>query len=437
MMDHRSISSLIVFSAACLLLLMCSIQNGFAAKPTGGKGGGNKPGPVTSIPMALDHEDYYFRIAGEDTCLGEDDELDWVASGSLAPGESFSFTPQKGSCSSHPAAISVVANWSNGFLELSSTVPDADYSSWDEEQYGRSIIAPVIGQTAQLCMFPEFSGDGIHYTVTVTNISAETVDGIELHGRHENDWIVFYYPRCFRADADADGWNDSLEHTMANLVYPNGYVDGIYQPDILWGSNYLRARAVTAQVDDEIDSYPADINDDGWVDEIDQATVESHLGEGNGIPLEDISPNSNENSYHANALTWRRYDLDGDGFVGVEDVHIVHQLLQLIVPTTSDIISPTARITVPADGASVPRGQSVMIKGHAWDNLALSRVDYLVNGKIICSNTDPLPGFGSVSPFYFCWWTVPKRNMSHQLEVRAYDAAGNVTTSRRVSVNTY
>ena len=263
--ESRRATSVQFITLSFLFLLLLSIGTA-DAKPGGkGKGNGNDPTP-TYAPMSLSQESYYFRVPDENTCLGEDDELEWRASGSLAPGESFSFTPLYAGCKSHPAAITVVSSWSEGTLELTSTVPDTDYASWDADQLGRFIQAPQVGNFAQLCMFPAYSSDGVNYTITLTNNSPDTVHDIALHGRHENDWSIFFYPRCLNADADGDGWNDSLEHSMANLVYPNGYINGVFQPDILWGSNYLRDKALTPFTDDEIDSYPPDFNDDGWPD---------------------------------------------------------------------------------------------------------------------------------------------------------------------------
>lgn len=434
MMHHRNISSnfrvpMIWAVALCLLL------PGLADAKPGGNGRTKDPVPVDSPPMILEQESYFFRVPGETACLGEDDELEWLAAGSLAPGERFTFVPQVGACNRHPAAITVVASWGNGSLALESEVPDIDYASWDAGQLGRHIQAPNVGNSAQLCMFPAFTTDGVTYAITLTNTSTETVHDIRLHGRHENDWAIFYYPRCLNADADGDGWNDSLEHSMASLVYPNGYVDGVLQPDILWGSNYLRDRAQTPFPNDEIDSYPPDFNDDGRVDELDLAKVEEQLGAGNGIPLEQVSPNPGEFWFHENTLPWRRFDLDGDGFVGNEDWSIVQQIVGEPVPMTTDLISPSARITYPLDGDTVPRGEYVLIRSHAWDNAALTRVDYLVNDKIVCSQTEPVPSFGFTSPLYACWWKVPKRSTTHRLEVRAYDTVGNVNVKQTVLVS--
>jgi len=417
----------------CLALAIPSLVTSTAEAGKNDKGGGKQP-PESATPMTLQWESYYFRSRVEGDCLGEDDDLEWLAEGTLQPGESFTFTPQYPGCYTHAAAITVVASWEQGSLELSSTVPDADYSSLDAEQVGQTITAPVIGYRAELCMFPAFNTSGVDYTITVTNNSSSPVHGIELHGRHENDWALFFYSRCFNADADGDGWNDSLEHSMANLLYPIGYIDQVFQPDILWGSNYLRAMPQSTNADDEIDSFPPDLNDDGAVTATDVDFLEEHLGEGNGIALSQISPNPGANWFWENTLAFRRFDLDGDGWVADSDVRIVEAYLGLNLPVAGDIVAPTARVTSHANGESIPRGGSIRITAHAWDNAALTRVDYLVNDRVICSRTDPIPSFGFESPLFSCWWNVPKPARSYRIEIRAYDAQGNLGLSDPVLV---
>ncbi|MGH8507496.1 MAG: hypothetical protein ACREVH_02080, partial [Gammaproteobacteria bacterium] len=314
-----------VFSIPPLIaiLALLVVNPAHAGKPaTGG-------GTSTYIPMSLEYANYNFRnLSGDSSCLGEDDALEWKASGSLKPGESFSFTPEVPACSYHPAAISAVVSWQGSQLELSSVVPDNDFASGDPGQKGAWIVAPSVGNTAQLCMFPLYDAAGLDYTITVTNVGGTAADNIALEGHSDNDWAINYYSRCVNADADRDGWNDSLEHSMANLVYPNGYINGIFQPYLLWGSNYLRAEAQTAIADDEVDTYPPDLNDDGVVDGLDVNKLAAHLGEGNGVPLEQISPNAGDAGFYwANTLPWRRFDLDGDGYVSETDAGIVASLV--------------------------------------------------------------------------------------------------------------
>ena len=90
-----------------LLCLALAVQVQAGPGGSGSKEGPTKPSEY--VPMTLDYESYYFSPGGVASCLGEDDELEWEATGSLAPGESFTFTPQVGACKSHAAAVTVVA----------------------------------------------------------------------------------------------------------------------------------------------------------------------------------------------------------------------------------------------------------------------------------------------------------------------------------------
>jgi hypothetical protein len=284
-------------------------------------------------------------------------------------------------------------------------------------------------------MFPLYrTGDAL-YTITVTNVGATTATNIVLDGRSDNDWAINFYNRCMNADADNDGWNDSLEHSISTLLYSVGYVDGVYQPYVLWGSNYLKARADTNAADDEVDSSPVDFNDDGVVNNLDVEEIGWYIGEGNGIPQSQISPNPSDPGYlWTNSREWRRYDVDGDGYVGQSDIDIVSSLVGRALPMTEDIIAPTGRVMEP-EGGSVAKGSYYQIKGHVWDNAAVTRVEYLVDGRVLCSATDPVPSFGFTSPFHSCWWDVPKRQGSYELAIRVYDSAGNVTTSEGLVVS--
>jgi hypothetical protein len=433
MMSHKVVSVLRAVLAGCLLAFLLVPNYALAGKPGGGKGGG-KPDPQEPTPLSLEYENYFFRVAGEDSCMGEDDQLEWQAIGSLSAGESFTFTPAVPACRNHPAAISVIASWSGNAPVITSTVPDADLASLDAEQAGQTVEAVVTGNRAQLCMFPMYNSDGVFYTITVTNNSGAAIDDIVIHGENRNDWPIHYYARCLNADADRDGWNDSLEHSMSNLLYPNSHKDGEFIGDSLWGSNYLRSEANSGSPDDEIDSFPPDFNDDGIVDADDLVILESWIGSGNGIALEELEPGSGEFGYHENTLPWRRFDLDADGFVGDEDITILQESQGTDGQMQSDNITPTARISSHDNGDQVARGSSIKLKAHVWDNAAISRVDYHVNGRSICSVADPEPGYGYESPLYFCWWQVPKKMGEYNIEVLVEDGSGNQGASIPVSV---
>lgn len=89
--------------------------------------------------------------------------------------------------------------------------------------------------------------------------------------------------------------------------------------------------------------------------------------------------------------------------------------------SAGDNIAPTVAITNPANGARVARKSSVTITATATDNIGVTRVDFLVNGALQCTDT--------AAP-YSCVWRVPNpMNRTHQIQARAFDAAGNNATA--------
>ncbi len=86
-----------------------------------------------------------------------------------------------------------------------------------------------------------------------------------------------------------------------------------------------------------------------------------------------------------------------------------------------DNIAPTVAITNPANNAIVARKANITITANASDNVGVTRVEFLVNGNLQCTDT--------VAP-YTCGWRVPNPpNKTYQLQARAFDLAGNVGTA--------
>jgi hypothetical protein len=86
-----------------------------------------------------------------------------------------------------------------------------------------------------------------------------------------------------------------------------------------------------------------------------------------------------------------------------------------------DTIAPTVSISSPANGANVARRSTVTIAATASDNVGVVRVEFLVNGALRCTDT--------TAP-YSCNWSVPNaKNVTYQLQARAFDQAENVGTS--------
>ena len=89
--------------------------------------------------------------------------------------------------------------------------------------------------------------------------------------------------------------------------------------------------------------------------------------------------------------------------------------------SAGDNIAPTVAITNPADGATVARKSNVTLTATATDNVGVTRVEFLVNGAVQCTDT--------AAP-YSCVWRVPNpMNRTHQIQARAFDAAGNNSTA--------
>lgn len=86
-----------------------------------------------------------------------------------------------------------------------------------------------------------------------------------------------------------------------------------------------------------------------------------------------------------------------------------------------DTVAPTVSITNPANGAIVARRSTVTITATANDNVGVTRVEFLINGSLQCTDT---------AAAYTCTWQVPNaRNVTYQLQARAFDAAGNSATA--------
>ncbi len=90
----------------------------------------------------------------------------------------------------------------------------------------------------------------------------------------------------------------------------------------------------------------------------------------------------------------------------------------------SDATAPSCTIASPTSGASV--SGTVSFNVNAADNVAVSKVEFYIDGALRSTDT--------TSPYSFSWDTTTSANGGHTLLAKAYDAAGNSTTSASVSV---
>ncbi|HZH18497.1 MAG TPA: Ig-like domain-containing protein [Archangium sp.] len=96
------------------------------------------------------------------------------------------------------------------------------------------------------------------------------------------------------------------------------------------------------------------------------------------------------------------------------------------VSVVLDNVAPTVTFTSPADGAAV--AGVVSLQAHASDNEGVTRVDFLVDGALLASDT--------TAPYGVDWDSGQWLNGNHRLVASAWDAAGNVTSSAQVTVST-
>lgn len=91
---------------------------------------------------------------------------------------------------------------------------------------------------------------------------------------------------------------------------------------------------------------------------------------------------------------------------------------------TVDNTAPTVSLTSPATGTVIPQNQVVTLTASASDNHSVIRVEFYAGSTLVGTDT--------ASPYSLIW--DPPARGSYTLTARAYDTAGNVTTSAGVTV---
>jgi hypothetical protein len=113
-----------------------------------------------------------------------------------------------------------------------------------------------------------------------------------------------------------------------------------------------------------------------------------------------------------------------DQYYGYGRVNAASAVQAVAQARVSDTQAPTAAISSPGAGTTVQG--LVPVNVSASDNVGVSRVELLVNGALFATDT--------TSPYGFSWDTTRLADGNANLVARAYDAAGNSTSSSSVSV---
>ncbi|MFZ2492739.1 MAG: Ig-like domain-containing protein [Thermoanaerobaculia bacterium] len=89
-----------------------------------------------------------------------------------------------------------------------------------------------------------------------------------------------------------------------------------------------------------------------------------------------------------------------------------------------DTEPPSTSITAPSTGSTV--SGTVAVSAGATDNIGVTQVEFYLDGALKATD--------SSAPYSWSWDTTTATNASHGLTSKAYDAAGNSTTSAAVNV---
>jgi hypothetical protein len=110
--------------------------------------------------------------------------------------------------------------------------------------------------------------------------------------------------------------------------------------------------------------------------------------------------------------------------IGVDGAAFDSLHLQRCEPP-ADTEPPVVTISTPRTGSTVAGNTTVSLD--ASDNVGVVKVELIVDGSVVAEDT--------TAPFGFVWNSSGVANGSHTLEVRAFDAAGNNTTSAAATVS--
>jgi hypothetical protein len=128
-----------------------------------------------------------------------------------------------------------------------------------------------------------------------------------------------------------------------------------------------------------------------------------------------VSWDSTSGANGAVTLTTRAYDAAGNVTVSAGRA------------VTVDNAAPTVAITSPANGATLSSlSLSTTIQASASDNVGVTQVVFYDGASVMGTDT--------TAPYSVSWNLLSATKGTHTLTARAYDAAGNVTTSAPISV---
>ncbi|MEO6074774.1 MAG: S8 family serine peptidase [Burkholderiales bacterium] len=134
-----------------------------------------------------------------------------------------------------------------------------------------------------------------------------------------------------------------------------------------------------------------------------------------------LSPASVENILKSTSVD--RGTIGYDEYFGYGRINAASAVQQALNTVTADNQAPTAAITAP--GAGTVKG-IVAVNVSASDNVGVTKVELYARGLLVAVD--------SAAPYAFSWDTAALTDGSAGLVAKAYDAAGNATSSTAVNV---
>lgn len=91
--------------------------------------------------------------------------------------------------------------------------------------------------------------------------------------------------------------------------------------------------------------------------------------------------------------------------------------------TPVDTTPPTVSIVAPLNNSTVTKGSSVTISANATDDVAISHVDFYINGSILSNCVI------QIAPYNCLWSVPPAKSKIYDITAKAYDTSNNTSSS--------
>ena len=129
-------------------------------------------------------------------------------------------------------------------------------------------------------------------------------------------------------------------------------------------------------------------------------------------------------AWNTTTVTNGSYTMTAKAYDNTGNVTTSANVLVTVSNVVADVTAPTVSLTAPVNGAIV--SGTVTVAATASDDVGVSKVEFYLNNVLTATDT--------ATPFTYSWNTATVANGTYSLMAKAYDAAGNTTSSSAASV---